>query len=354
MRLSGKKVLLSLAALGALVFVAGGSYIWWMMQQPMFTPGTVAQRTDLKPVGSTDEFWQVAPDAKLKYFTTGEGRNILFIHGGPGIPTLTSIPGFDLLSDSYRVNYYDQRGVGRSTRPFDRFPAENNTWTNISLLESTLGISQQLADIERIRQLLGDDQLIVIGHSYGALLASLYAAEFPDNVDKLVLLNPADLLVFPSGNKDLFERIREQLPKRDHKAYDKWKRRYLDLAQIFKEDEASLQALDAAFLPYFVKATGDTVKGAPPLPQDMFGSWYTRAQYFGLGRRHDWQEDLSTVKADTLIIHGDKDFQPLNISQRYHQAIPNAKLERIKNAGHFPHFNNAEELAQKLRPFLSN
>lgn len=354
MRVSGKSMLLSLVILGGLLFIVGGSLIWWMMQQPMFKPGTVAQREDLKPVGINGEYWQVTPDVKLKTFSTGEGRNILFIHGGPGIPTMASAPGFDLLSDEYRINYYDQRGVGRSTRPFDRFPAENSTWTNIQLLESTLGISQQLADIERIRQLLGDDQMILIGHSYGALLASLYAAEFPDHIEKLVLLNPADLLVFPSGNKDMFATIRERLPDRDRKAYDKWQRRYLDLGQIFKEDEASLQKLDTDFLPYFIKATGDTIQDAPPVPQELFGSWHTRAQFFGLGKRHDWSSNLVPITADTLIIHGGKDFQPLAVSQTYAEAIPNAKLEEIPNAAHFPHFNNPEELAEQLRPFLSN
>ncbi len=353
MRVSGKKMLLLLVVLVGLLFAIGGAVVWWMMQQPMFKPGTVAQRTDLTPVGIFDDFWEVAPDVKLKHFSTGEGRNILFIHGGPGIPTMASAPGFDLLSDEYRVNYYDQRGVGRSTRPFDRFPAEDSTWTKIQLLESTLGISQQLADIERIRKLLGDDKLIFMGHSYGALLASLYAAEFPENVDKLVLLNPADLLIFPSGNKGLFENVRELLPERDHKAYDKWQRRYLDLGQVFKEDEASLQQLDADFLPYFIKATGDTIKGAPPISQDLFGSWYTRAQFFGLGRRHDWSKHMGNITADTLIIHGDKDFQPLAVSEIYEDAIPNAKLERIEEAAHFPHFNNPEKLAGKLRPFLN-
>lgn len=52
MRVSGKKMLLLLVVLVGLLFAIGGAVVWWMMQQPMFKPGTVAQRTDLTPSAS--------------------------------------------------------------------------------------------------------------------------------------------------------------------------------------------------------------------------------------------------------------------------------------------------------------
>ncbi len=53
-------------------------------------------------------------------------------------------------------------------------------------LEQTLGISAQVADIERIRRILGEEKLIMVGHSFGGFLASLYAAEFPEHVARMV------------------------------------------------------------------------------------------------------------------------------------------------------------------------
>ncbi|KZL17965.1 Sigma factor SigB regulation protein RsbQ [Pseudovibrio axinellae] len=355
MSFSPKNIFLSFIILGGLMFVGAAGFVWWMQQQPFYTPGTLAQRTDLEPIGKTDGYWQVTKDVQLKTFATGKGRNILFIHGGPGMPLQQSAPAFDLLQNDYRINYYDQRGSGGSTHPFIRFPVERDKWSNAQQLESKLGIAQQLADIERVRRLLGDDKLILVGHSNGALLAALYAAEFPDNVDKLVLLTPADILVAPSKNPDLYAVIRENLPKREQKAYDKWLRRYTDTEQIFKDDEATLQTVDAGLIPYVEKAFGkDVFKNQSVLPTDQFGSWQTRAQSFSLGTTHDWRAALANVTADTLIIHGGNDFDPLTVSKQYANAIPKAKVEQIDSAGHFPHINNAQELSSKMRTFLKN
>ena len=41
------------------------------------------------------------------------------------------------------------------------------------------------ATIERIRRILGRDRLTLVGHSFGAFLAAMYAAEFPDRVEAL-------------------------------------------------------------------------------------------------------------------------------------------------------------------------
>ena len=353
MKLTPKKIIVSLAVVGALLFVGGGSYIWWLMQRPLFQPGSVAQRTDLTPVAIEEDYWQVTPDIRLKTFSTGQGRNVLFLHGGPGIPIKQSAPAFDQLAQGYKVHYFDQRGSGQSTRPFDRFPLDNGAWQNIQQLEGTLGLAQQLADIERIRQLLGDEKLILIGHSYGALLATLYAAEFPDNVEKLVLITPADLLVFPSGNGDFFTNIKAHVPERDHKAYDKWLRRYLDLAQVFKEGEAALQALDAELAPYFVTTMGDNARFLPPLPIDQIGSWHTRAQFFSMGKRHDWRDQAAQITAPTLILHASEDVFGIEVPQTYQAAIPGSQLQVIEGASHFPHFSKPEDVASKVGAFLS-
>jgi len=118
------------------------------------------------------------------------------IHGGPGFPPLRSWPALDRLAAKYRFNYYRQRGCGKSTRPVMRF-SSRNFYKNLIILNAALGLGAQIADIERIRRILGQEQLILIGHSFGGFIASLYAAEFPEHVDKLILLAPADVMKMP-------------------------------------------------------------------------------------------------------------------------------------------------------------
>jgi pimeloyl-ACP methyl ester carboxylesterase len=100
-----------------------------------------------------------------------------------------SRPATAILARSYRVHAYDQRGCGRSTRPFTG-PLEGSFYSKLRTVEARLGLAAQIADIERIRRILGRDRFIVVGHSFGALIAALYAAEFPDRVRALVLRSP--------------------------------------------------------------------------------------------------------------------------------------------------------------------
>ena len=298
------------AAIG-LVAVAGGVFFWfWITGQPMYSPGDGAE-LELNPVShNADGAWRVSTDVSLHHFASGAGRNMLYVHGGPGIPETTAAPGLDL--SGYRVHYYDQRGTGQSSQPFQG-AVSSGMWENLQALVGALGIAQQIADIERIRRILGDERLILVGHSYGALLASLYATEFPDRVEGLILIAPANLLEFPSPEGALFDTVRERLPESDREAYDAWLAEHLDLGSVFEKSTAELQAIDGAFLPFFEKAAG-------PVPGEVavdMGVWHVRAQYFSMGKRHDWRPSLASYSGPALIVHGGNDLQSLDVSETY-------------------------------------
>ncbi len=346
---SKKRIAASLVVLLAVLAAVAGGLFWWFMQQPLYTPGALASHPNLEPVRGDLETWEVASGILLHHFASGEGRNVLVIHGGPGIPPTASAPAFDALGDNYRFHYYDQRGSGLSTRP--EFEFSGSQWDNIQQLEGALGITEQLADIERIRRLLGDEKLILVGHSYGALLAALYAAELPDRVEKLILVAPADLIVFPSRHGGLFDNLRERLPPEQHGSYDEWLQRYFDLASIFDKPESELQELDAELFVYFETAAGPSpVAVAPPL--ERVGSWHARAQFFSMGQRHDYSDALAAVTAPTLIVHGAIDLQPIDVAQDYAAWIDDTQIVTIEGAGHFPHYTHAETLTPILRAFL--
>ena len=99
------------------------------------------------------------------------GKPVVFLHGGPGggcTPTQRRL--FD--PDKYRILLFDQRGCGRST-PYASLEA-NTPW-------------HLVADIERLRQMIGVDKWMVFGGSWGSTLALAYAQEHPERVTELVL-----------------------------------------------------------------------------------------------------------------------------------------------------------------------
>ncbi|WP_085307874.1 prolyl aminopeptidase [Planktotalea arctica] len=100
-----------------------------------------------------------------------DGIPVIVFHGGPGggcSPAMRRY--FD--PEVYRVVLFDQRGCGRS-RPHASV-INNTTWDLV-------------ADVERIREVLGIDQFIVFGGSWGATLALIYTETHPDRVRHLVL-----------------------------------------------------------------------------------------------------------------------------------------------------------------------
>ncbi|MBI4673658.1 MAG: alpha/beta hydrolase [Chloroflexi bacterium] len=353
-----KKILLLTGGVLLLALIAGGAWFWNEMQKPLYQPGMVRAGTNLRasltpPAQPADEnFWQVENDIRLYHFSDGTGANVLVVHGGPGFPFSAPPSGLAQLNDRYRLQYYDQRGSGKSSRPIDTF-ASSNYYENMQTLDRTLGLGAQIADIERIRQILGDEKLILVGHSFGGFLAALYAAEFPEHVQALVLVAPAETLVMPSESGGLFEQVRPLLPAEMKSEYDAYLKRYLDYGALFAKNEQELVALNNEFARYYsaaLKARGLS------LPQESSsaepGGWMVHALYMSMGLRHDYRDALKRVTAPVLVIHGQNDLQPEKASRSYVETFPNAEFRVIANAGHFVFTDQPDAFAQSVGEFL--
>ena len=207
-----KKMTIVIASIAVVILAVagvGGYFLYQSFTGPMYQPGMVRAEKDLRapldPPAQPAEpgVWLVEPDIRLHYFTSGEGKPALVLHGGPGYPYLQPWSGLEGLTKDFRFHYYDQRGCGESTRPFDTFTSKNS-YENMTALNKALGLGAQVADVERIRRILGVEKITLIGHSFGGFIAALYATEFPERVEKLVLVAPADMLVMPQESGGLF------------------------------------------------------------------------------------------------------------------------------------------------------
>lgn len=358
-----RKTILVIAGSLMLVIAVLGAGFWYMSTQPLYRPGMVRAGENLSaplvpPLQTAgSEPWLVEPGIELSHFSAGEGRNVLVVHGGPGEPFSQPMSWLEPLTGNFRFHYYDQRGCGASTRPIDSFDS-TNAYENMQRLDRALGLGAQIADIERIRQILGEEKLILIGHSWGGFLASLYAAEFPERVEALVLISPANVLIMPQpeADSDLFASVRAQLPADERAAFDAFMEEYFDFGSLFSKSEADLIAMNMKFGDFYLKTIAPDAATNPDasLPvQGRPGGWMVWAQYLSMGQRHDYSQALTGVDIPVLVIHGADDLQSESASRLYSDAFPNSEFIVIQNASHFSFEEQPEQFAQVLAKFLS-
>ena len=348
-----KKIIVIVVSVLLVLILVAGAFFWYTMVKPLYEPGMVRAGENLRapltpPEQSGDEhFWNVEGDIQLYHFSEGEGRNVLIVHGGPGYPHSELWPGLEPLTNEYEFHYYDQRGCGQSTRPIDTF-SSSNYYANMTTLDKTLGIGAQVADIERIRQILGEEKLVLIGHSFGGFLASLYAAEFPERVEAMILVAPADVLVMPQKDGGLFEEVRKRLPEDMQEDYAAYLKEYLDFKNIFSKSEPDLVALNEEFVKYYeaVFETSIPEQGRP-------GGWMVWAMYLSMGTRHEYRDALKDANVPVLVIHGANDLQTEKASRTYVDAFPNARFHVIEDATHFSFYEQPEDFAEVTSEFLS-
>ncbi|MES2582767.1 MAG: alpha/beta hydrolase [Pseudomonadota bacterium] len=102
---------------------------------------------------------------------------VVVLHGGPGAD-YRYLLGLSALADQYRVVFYDQLGSGLS----QRVPASHIT------------VNSFVADLDAVIRHFSPNRAVhIVGHSWGAMLASAYAGAHPNKVDRMVLAEPGFL-----------------------------------------------------------------------------------------------------------------------------------------------------------------
>jgi proline iminopeptidase len=139
--------------------------------------------------GDFEPLETVEHDTSLPHITIGNtifhaetygndsNETVIVIHGGPGHDYRYLLPLVEL-ADRYRLVFYDQRGTGLSPRVSDK----------------QLHLDTMLKDLGNIIDYYSPNkQVSIIGHSWGAMLASGYIAKHPNRVRKVVLAEPGFL-----------------------------------------------------------------------------------------------------------------------------------------------------------------
>ena len=263
---------------------------------------------------------------------TPGAKPAVFLHGGPGGGFS---PEHRRLFDPARYDLllFDQRGCGQST-PHASLDA-NTTW-------------HLVADIERLRAIMGVDQWLVFGGSWGSTLALAYAQTHRAQVSELVLRG-----IFTIRQSEIDWYYQEGASR----IYpDKWERFVApvpetergDLVAAYRQlltgdDPAARIAAARAWSVW----EGETVRLLPDPAlsavhdADDFALAFARIENHYFTHR-GWLDDgqliaNAAILADIpgVIIHGRYDMAcPAETAWALHKAWPQARFELIEGAGH--------------------
>jgi proline iminopeptidase len=275
--------------------------------------------------------------AELNVREVGSGAAILVLHGGPDFDHRYLLPDLDRLSDGYRLVYYDQRGRGdsRRVRPED------------------VSLASELADLDAVRQALHLDRVVLLGHSWGTVLALEYAVRHPERVSRMILMNPAPASTtqYRRVRKARLEALGSDLDRmKAIAATDAFKRgdpgavaayyRIHFKAAVARPDdlERVMTSFRASFTPERI------VAGRAIEDQLMKETWASDG--------YDLLPRLGKVTVPTLVITGDHDFFPVSMSEEISRALPSSRLVTLGGCGHFTYLECPAEVRRSIDEFL--
>lgn len=166
LKTTGKILLVILIALlvfiTSMFFISAGNYS---------VPQTVSNDNTIPHIKIEDVIFH------SETFGNDTNETVIVIHGGPGNDYRYLLP-LKSLSKNYFIVFYDQRGTGLSPR----------------VSEEEHSLENSLKDLENIIEYYSPNKKVhLIGHSWGAMLASGYIAQNPERVNKAVLAEPGML-----------------------------------------------------------------------------------------------------------------------------------------------------------------
>ncbi len=297
------------AALSAVV--AAGS----LAGSPAATGQTSAPAGELRvPVGN----------ASLYVRDVGRGRPLIVLHGGPDFDHAYLLPELDDLAASHRLIYYDQRGRGLS--------AENVRPEDVTL-------ASDLDDLDNVRRHLRLEAPVLLGHSWGTVLALEFALRYPTQVSYLILMNPA-----PVSQKQV-ARLRQAYAAQ--LGSDLERQRAIQSSAAYKEGDpdtvaaryrihfkhalrrpADYEKLMARMSAGFRRQGKDGILKAWAVEERLYRDTWSLPGY-------DLLPKLRSLHIPTLVIVGEQDVIPPAIAREIAQALPKATLVTIPHCGHF-------------------
>ena len=185
---------------------------------------------------------------------------------------------------------------------------------------------------------------ILLGHSFGSIITAHYATEYPETIEKLILVNPIGSPAL-KGPKAIMTRLAivyywlgRKLPERLATALLSSKLIVLIMSNTMAKtsDKELRNFIHNQHLTHFSSFTNSQVV----------------AEAFNASVKNTVRDVAHKISLPTLLIAGDiDDITPINEQHELSRIFSNAKIEVIKGVGHLTHYETPEIVADAIVKF---
>ena len=291
-------------AVVALTVILGATF--WLRPLAVFRQFNQAQ---MFLIGAKSNFIDVG-GYRIHYYALGpsDGSVAVLVHGLGGRSEDWGKLAPFLAKAGYRVYLPDLPGFGQSEKP-----------ANFSY-----SVSDEARIVAGFLDAMGLKQVDLAGWSMGGWIVQLVAAQHPDRVRRLMLLDSAGLYVKPDWDTKLFTPV----------------------------SAAELDKFDALLMPHPPQLPEFVVKDILRTSHER--SWIIRRALDSMLTGRDTTDHLlPNLKMPVLIVWGDVDhITPLSEGQKMHQLIPQSQMSVIPGCGHLAPNECAGQIGPAILSFL--
>jgi len=301
--------------------------------------------------------WDLETGSRIAYqkFPAGnrtKGEPVVFLHGGPGGAVVSFTPITDVISelskDGYDVYFYDQVGGGLSGR-----------LRNIREYQ----LSRHVADLEQIRKEIKAEKMILIGESHGGRLAAHYTALYPENVKRLVLISPGEVMS-QEWDDESSGNIKDRASQEALQKFDDFLKTprimftvlLLEINPAAAHNFLSDAEADSLLIKLFSPLLGGMACDPEKFPEHhniLFGFWATMIpDELPEPANESVKDKLKSLNLPVLILKSECDYIKWEVTYEYKSLLKNSTLLYLAGAGHMPFLEKPGLVLDSIRSFL--
>ncbi|MHC0036428.1 proline iminopeptidase-family hydrolase [Pseudoneobacillus sp. C159] len=273
---------------------------------------------------------------KVWYRKVGDGQGVplLVLHGGPGGMTMDSDPLVSL-GDERPIIYYDQLGCGRSDRSND-----STLWT----------VERYVEELEQVRLALELEEVHILGHSWGTMLAASYVlTKQPKGIKSVIFSSPA--LSAIRWERDQREYLKD-LPKEVQ-----------DTIEVCeKANTTNSEAYQNAMIAFYERHvcrklpwSQDLMEALEQMNPEIYGQMWGASEFTVTGtlRDYDITNRLHELEIPSLFMCGRFDEAAPETTQYYSSLVSGAEFKVLEECSHMTYVEAPQLFSETVRDFLN-